>query len=142
MPSRNVKTLINSPLKTYVDCIRIFQDTKESTWRVSVCGNTCLVRECGEGNETTFALVFHSTKIIRYYRDGRISLNSGGYKTATTKHRMNQFSRVGVGQTKGEWFVYLPMNYATTGKMFDWDHPLPFVDNDILNIDDKVVDND
>lgn len=36
---------------------------------------------------------YHSTEIVRVDPNGRITLNHGGWMTATTKTRMNQASR-------------------------------------------------
>lgn len=33
----------------------------------------------------------HNTHIVRFYQDGRVTLHTGGYRTVTTKERINQF---------------------------------------------------
>lgn len=53
---------------------------------------------------------YHATKIVSVRVNGTIILNSGGWRTATTKTAMNQASRqdalgLRVWQEKGEWFV-------------------------------------
>src|SRR6478735_716932 len=67
----------------------------------------------------------------------RITLNTGGWKTNTTKTRMNQFAaqfchyQYGVYQKKGEWFVAIK----------DMPNPIPFVGNSVVfNIDASKVD--
>lgn len=52
---------------------------------------------------------YHSTDVV-VFDDRAVTLDSGGWKTATTKARMNQASHeFGLGfsvyQDKGEWFV-------------------------------------
>jgi hypothetical protein len=52
---------------------------------------------------------YHDTVVVRF-RPGQVVLNSGGWRTATTKLRMNQAAnefglRFQVFQSKGEWFV-------------------------------------
>jgi hypothetical protein len=52
---------------------------------------------------------YHDTDVVSFNRDG-ILLNHGGYKTATTKRRMNQVSEAfnlgfKVYQKNFEWFV-------------------------------------
>lgn len=130
MPSSTVKTRISHSLKTFNDA----QNVMYGETRIPICGNTWLQRETDGERVISYALVFHNTKIIRYLPDGRISLNSGGYRTATTKHRMNQFSPVKVASVKGEWVVY-PPTVKRTDRAFDWDNPVPFVDHDVLNPD-------
>lgn len=60
--------------------------------------------------ENATAVVYRGTKVAR--KEGsRVTLNSGGWRTHTTKTRMNQFanehcgSRFVVYQQDGEWFV-------------------------------------
>lgn len=54
---------------------------------------------------------YHSTVVAKKDSIGIITLNSGGWKTNTTKVRMNQFSNQYCGglfqvfQKNGEWFV-------------------------------------
>jgi hypothetical protein len=55
--------------------------------------------------ENSIGVKLHSTHVVVYFKNGTTVLNSGGYKTVTTKDRMNKFSSAQVYQTKGEWFV-------------------------------------
>jgi hypothetical protein len=53
---------------------------------------------------------YHSTDVASRHDDGRIVLRTGGWRTVTTKKRMNQALEVfgspyRVYQRKGEWFV-------------------------------------
>ena len=57
-------------------------------------------------------VTYHKTVVWKLSADRRtITLNTGGWKTNTTKRRMNQafnqfgFSRYGVYQKNREWFV-------------------------------------
>jgi len=49
----------------------------------------------------------HETDIMTFHKDGTVTLNSGGYRTVTTKRRMNQLLPNGIGviQRAGEWYV-------------------------------------
>lgn len=62
---------------------------------------------------------FHITYIIRYYGPdavdangeslyGHVQLNSGGYKTVTTKKRMNLLTNLRVTQENWQWYVTEP----------------------------------
>ena len=62
-----------------------------------------------EGKDT--CVRYHNTDVVRF-DDSRLKivLNTGSWKTATTKTRMNQASNqfgldYGVYQKKGDWFV-------------------------------------
>lgn len=56
-------------------------------------------------NGDTFAVRFYNTDILLIHRDGSYTLNSGGFRTVTTKQRLNEFSPARVHQTKREWLV-------------------------------------
>lgn len=64
-------------------------------------------------------VTYYSTEIVRFTSQ-RIILNSGGYRTMTTKARMNQASYqfalgYDVYQQNGEWFVEF------SGKIYDFE---------------------
>ncbi len=65
--------------------------------------NTLIYR----GAEDSIAIRFHGTTIVRYYPDGRVQLDSGGWRTVTTKQRINQLlpGMMGLYQERHEWFV-------------------------------------
>lgn len=72
-----------------------------------IVNNTYLEERDGE----TIALRFHYTGVVTYKSDGRVILKTGGWKTVTTKERLNAFSPVGVYQRRGVWYV----SYYTGG---------------------------
>ena len=49
----------------------------------------------------TIAVDLHYTDIVTYHRDGRIIVNTGGYNTNTTRHRLNGLTSVGAYQKNG-----------------------------------------
>ena len=62
-----------------------------------------------DGNGTVHVL-YHDTVILKRSNDGNVVLNTGGYKTSTTKRRMNQASELydlgfEVYQRDYEWYV-------------------------------------
>ena len=68
-------------------------------------------------------VTYHATAVVTVAADGTVTLNSGGWRTATTKARMNQAAnQLGLGfsvyQEKGDWYV----------RNLDWDNPIPFKD--------------
>lgn len=61
------------------------------------------------------SVVYHSTEVVKANDDGTITLNTGGWRTVTTKARMNQAAnQFGLGfqvsQEDFEWFVRVPKN--------------------------------
>jgi hypothetical protein len=74
------------------------QQTKLGTHATTVSGAKGVTR-----------VTYHNTEVVTF-DDHQIILNSGGWRTSTTKTRMNQASNqfdlgFEVYQTKGEWFV-------------------------------------
>lgn len=50
-----------------------------------------------------FAIRYHDTDVVMIRPDGTYRLNSGGWNTAMTKKRINQFSPCNLSQTNGMW---------------------------------------
>lgn len=65
-----------------------------------VANNTYLKRT----GEDEISLLLHRTYIVRWTRGVGCSLNSGGWKTYTTKERFNRFSPMAVWSDRGTWW--------------------------------------
>ena len=78
-----------------------FDDQWRNTRRRKLANNTYL-----ENRENHYAVRLHRTDILGAYPDGSISLNAGGWRTVTTKERLNRYLPAGFGlwQERGEWF--------------------------------------
>lgn len=50
-------------------------------------------------------IILHNTQVVTIHEDGTYMLYSGGWRTVTTKDRMNQYCPYRVTQRKGEWSV-------------------------------------
>ena len=71
-----------------------------------------------------FAVRYHNTDVVIIRPDGQYRLNSGGWKTVTTKNRMNMvLPRSVVHQSKGIWLI----------------EDVVYYDNILLNSDGIVV---
>lgn len=60
------------------------------------------------GLEKGYAIVLHQTPILTFWEGGTATLRSGGYRTATTKARLNEVLRpigITLWQDKGEWWI-------------------------------------
>lgn len=55
--------------------------------------------------DKSVAIRLHGTTVVRFYPNGLVKLNSGGYHTSTTKKRINKYSPVSVYQKNFEWFL-------------------------------------
>lgn len=51
------------------------------------------------------SIALHGTVVVRLFENGLVQLNSGGWRTSTTKDRINKYSPVGVYQKNYEWFL-------------------------------------
>lgn len=64
----------------------------------------------GQGVAGCTEYIYHSTSVAKIFDDGVVVLNSGGYRSNTTKLAMNQALNerglpFSVYQKKGEWYV-------------------------------------
>lgn len=70
------------------------------------------------GDRSAVAIRLHSTDVVTISPDGVVTLDSGGWRTVTTKDRMNSFGpRARVFSKRGVWMLSLH-NVAPTGSEF------------------------
>lgn len=84
---------------------------ERNTWLVRVEHNDNLVRGPVNGNGEVFqgiAVRLHATEVVTHWEDDQVTLNSGGYRTVTTKARMNAYlpTRYSVRSHRGVWKVH------------------------------------
>lgn len=53
----------------------------------------------------TYALRLHATDIATFHRDGRVTLNSGGWRTVTTTARLREYVTWRLRSERGVWYV-------------------------------------
>lgn len=63
-------------------------------------------RVCKRGDG--YALQLHSTDVATFNADGTVTLRDGGWRTATTRARLNEIAGVSVWQNKGIWYLLYP----------------------------------
>lgn len=71
-------------------------------YKIKIAHNTYLERALGDPNVT---VRLHDTAVVTIYPNGTYRLNSGGYRSATTKDRINKYAPVQVFQHLGTWFT-------------------------------------
>ena len=81
-----------------------------------LANNTTLLRV----DPSTIAVKLHSTNVITFHADGRIVFDSGGWKTSTTKERMNSYGPARVSQDKGMWTISIDGNSANYADGISW----------------------
>ncbi len=81
---------------------------------VKLGNNTWLVRMDDHANPklSQISVRLHNTYIVRFHLEGRVTLHTGGYRTATTKERLNRFITGRIHQDNFNWYyqTYLPMS--------------------------------
>lgn len=75
--------------------------TKEYSSAKVIANNTLKI----EYKDGTTAIRFHDTDIITTIKNGTQILNSGGFRTKTTKERLNDHIRPYVSQSNYRWYV-------------------------------------
>jgi hypothetical protein len=80
----------------------IMENVKDAVDSKLIANNTI---EYHKDNGTR-VIRLHLTDIITFHPDGSVTLNSGGYKTATTKSRINELAPVIITQKSSVWYVY------------------------------------
>ena len=102
-------------LLTYSKCEELMAKAHNPANGKPIKNNTRLFRHDNEENkdfplvpqvnsDIYFTLRLHDTDIITIHPQGW-TLNTGGWTTATTKHRLNNYGPVGVSQVKKVWFI-------------------------------------
>ena len=94
------------------DSLRQYLNGKVDRPAPEVANNTRVI-DHGE----SIAVRLHETDVITFHSDGRIVLNSGGWRTVTTKQRINSYlDGWWLYQEKGEW--YLTDSWDSKGFVF------------------------
>lgn len=78
----------------------------DSINRAKIGNNTWLEREPGKRN---VHIVLHNTRIITLHQDGSYTMRTGGWRSHTTKDRLNGYlgtgASISIFQKNHEWFV-------------------------------------
>ena len=91
-------------LLRYSDCEELMAKARNPANGKPIKNNTRLFRHDDGKTDIYFTLRLHNTDIITIHPQGW-TLNTGGWRSVTTKHRLNNYGPVGVSQVKGEWFI-------------------------------------
>lgn len=97
-----------------------------------IANNTRLYRR----GDDCYAIRLHETDIITLWADGRVTLDTGGWQTVTTKARINEYGPVRVWSDKGIWYC----KHSPTYDGGDWTKgALPFFDGITFDADGECV---
>jgi hypothetical protein len=56
-------------------------------------------------DDNTIAVKLYDTDIVLIHRNGNYTLNTGGWRTVTTKERINEYTPARLYQEKGNWYI-------------------------------------
>lgn len=87
--------------KNFVEAVAVLGER----YHLRLGNNTYLGLKNSDPEDGYISVTLHQTEIVRFYADGRITLHTGGYRTTTTKERINQFINGRVFCYKGEWKI-------------------------------------
>jgi hypothetical protein len=80
-----------------------------------VANNTWLQVRPNEGENGVIALKYHDTDVVTYNSNGLVVMDTGGWRTSTTKLRFNEsYAKlpVSVWANKGVWFVSMANDFV------------------------------
>lgn len=103
-----------SRVTNYTEAKNVFENSRKR----KLANNTYLLK-IGNVPNDHYGIKLHDTIIIKFLPD-RTILDSGGYKTMTTKTRINEFTDFNVWQDKGIWYI---------GNNYKDSNPIIFNDN-------------
>jgi len=90
-------------IKTYEQAKNVFENSKKR----KITNNTYLAKiVCDEAGKqkNVYVIKLHDTDIIQFWPNKTV-LNSGNYRTSTTKERLNTFTPFTINQVKGIWYI-------------------------------------
>jgi hypothetical protein len=96
-----------------------FETAKDKSTGKPLENNTRLIRTI-----RGYGVKLHNTVVVEFLPNGAFVLNTGGWKTMTTKDRINGYSPCKVYSNKGLWLLYPSM--------------VPFVDGMRINADGSI----
>ena len=83
---------------TYLEAVKMVKGKSSASKRK--IGNNTYATIQPDGSVT---IRLHATDVVTIYPDDAVKINSGGYRTSTTKNRINKYSPVKVYQRNWRW---------------------------------------
>lgn len=85
----------------YNDAVQMLLTARSEGAGKPIGNNTRLVRI----DANTVAVRLHGTNVVMIHNDGTYTLQAGGWRTVTTKQRINKYSPARVSQKNWAWNV-------------------------------------
>lgn len=82
----------------------LFETARNKETGKPIANNTRIIKV----DDKTYAVRLHETNVVTFHKNGKITLDSGGWRTHTTKERMNDAiseHNFNIIQDKGLWYI-------------------------------------
>lgn len=80
----------------------LLSGVKEEVQKAKLVARSTLYIEYVSGRR---AIRYHDTDVVTWNLNGTITLNSGGFRTSTTKNRINEYTHARISQIDGIWYL-------------------------------------
>ena len=84
----------------YNEAVSMVRGKRNATKRK--IGNNTTAEIMGDGS---VGIMLHSTYVVKIHPDNTYTLNSGGWRTSTTKDRINKYTNAGLYQKDWVWYL-------------------------------------
>ncbi len=84
---------------TYKEAVKMVKG-KSSASRRKIGNNTYATIQ----PDGSVAIILHATPVVTIHPDDGVTINSGGWRTSTTRNRINKYSPVKVYQKNHQWY--------------------------------------
>ena len=88
----------------FTEAKKLFDTARNKETGKPIANNTRLIKI----DDETYAIRLHDTNVVTFHKNGKITLDSGGWRTHTTKERMNDAiseHNFNIIQDKGLWYI-------------------------------------
>jgi hypothetical protein len=86
---------------TFAEAEKLYASARDKIAGKPLENNTRLVKL----SDDTYGVKLHSTVVVFIHYDGTYALNTGGWRTVTTKDRINRYAPCVVYSDRGTWYV-------------------------------------
>ncbi len=119
-------------MMTYAQAEAMFAKARDIERGKKLENNTYLIkRRIGISKQHCYAVRLHATDVVTIYPNGRYKLDTGGWRTVTTKDRINKFNPASVYSIKGMWYISTHPHGSSTG--------LPFKEGCVVHADGRIT---
>jgi hypothetical protein len=84
----------------YQKALEIFESAKNKASGKPIANNTRIVKR-----DNALAIRLHETDVLTIHPDNSVTYNTGGWKTVTTKERLNSYGPARIYSNRGTWLL-------------------------------------